>query len=1123
MLLTRSIKLIVGQVTTRQTHIGHKATVAGSIYMKTSLLTLLLLVSSSTHAQDLDTVTITGRVLDQNAAVIPGAQISAILTTTRTNRTATSGEDGLFKLIQLAPGTYTIRVAVAGFASQEISNITTVSSQTLTLNFTLTPAEIKVEPLVIRSSDVPLIDTKKTIVGATLNSRETEKLPLPTRSPFDLIFTLPGVTEEPLSTRDLAEDRNSNVNSTPEEAGTFALAGSPAYSNNLTIDGMDNNDDRAARERFQPPLEAVEEVQVITNQFSAEYGRASGGRVNVRTRSGSKTFRGSGVYFFRDESLNANTFRNNSLGLSRLPLQEHVAGLTLGGPIPATRSLFFGAIESTRVLDNALIDTLVPVETNPLFKLPLPTMLAVRRLESVTDPSLAAEVGPFVSSVSTPSQTTNATTRVDHQFNDVHNLAVVYQRGRLKNLRQFGGGTRLAEALQGKRRNSDALSLSDNYVFSAAVITENRFQYSSLTPGLMAIPGKPVVLIALNDALDSGDPAHRSGTLVAGSSTSGSSDRRESRYQFQNITTFLVANHSLKFGVDFHHINSEFIDLADTTGTYNFASAGDFLANIPSRFRQTFHTASSQLNNYSSLFAQDEWQILPELLLSYGLRYERESIINDSNNFGPRFSLAYNPLASGNLVFRFGGGIFYNRALLRTIDDFTLGKQQLFFDTNNLRDTVTGKAMNADQRRAFIAANLHFPETLNGASALAKEFGALNRNFSRRLDKTLRIPESYQLNLGVERDLGGGFLLEVNLTSTRGIHLWREFNVNAPHLPAPYSNFTTYLASRDFANFRNTASGNRPIYNASNAGELVRFLFQTANTANTVSRIVESGVPVSVINLNSPTSSTALEASLSALNNLRPDPANNEIEQLISAGNSFYRGLTLQLHRRFAAGVSFRASYTFSKLIDDGVVNTSDALAPGDFRAERARSLLDRRHRFVLSGVVKAPHVFGSLELGGIWRVASGAPFNISIGGTDRNLDDVGNDRPNFSGDTRKLRWRSPGSPIDIALVGAFSLPPIGQSGNLPRNAGHGPGQFVLDLNVTREFRFNERFVVRPIIEFDNVLNKTVFSFGSEFVNFNALSATATDEQRKAFLDSFFLATRTMRPRQIRAGLKLEF
>ena len=154
------------------------------------------------------------------------------------------------------------------------------------------------------------------------------------RSPLDLIFTLGGVTEEPLSTRDLAEDRQHQPHAnTPEEAGTFALSGGPAYSNNITIDGLDNNDDRAARERFQPSLEAVEEVQVITNQFSAEYGRASGGRINMRTRGGSNRYRGRAFYFFRNDIFNANTLRNNSLGIVRLPLEEHNPGFTFSGPV----------------------------------------------------------------------------------------------------------------------------------------------------------------------------------------------------------------------------------------------------------------------------------------------------------------------------------------------------------------------------------------------------------------------------------------------------------------------------------------------------------------------------------------------------------------------------------------------------------------------------------------------------------------------------------------------------------------------------------------------------------------------------------------------------------------------
>jgi hypothetical protein len=512
------------------------------------------------------------------------------------------------------------------------------------------------------------------------------------------------------------------------------------------------------------------------------------------------------------------------------------------------------------------------------------------------------------------------------------------------------------------------------------------------------------------------------------------------------------------------------------------------------------------------------------------LRYENESIIRDLNNFAPRIAAAYDPFKSGKTVIRVGAGIFYNRALLRTIDDFTLGTQQLFFDTNTLIDPATGKLMSPDQRRAFIAANLRFPQTLTTDSALVKQFGVLNTGFSRRLDPHLRIPESYQANIGVEREFGKNFVFEANYTWNRGLHLWREFNINAPVLPARFNNFSEYLASRDFTNFRNSKTGIRPLYNISTAGELVRFVLLPPNPAdpNAIGKTTEFGVPISLFNLNSFTSSAAVEVALAAANDLRPDPSRADIQQLIPVGNSFYHGLTMQLRHRFRSkasgfGYTFRAGYTLSFLTDDGIVNTSDALIPGDFQRERAHSLLDRRHRFVFSGTFDLPRYLGRLHLSPIFRVTSGAPFNISIGGVDRNLDDVGNDRPIFTGDTKLLHWRQPGEPIDPAILNFFALPTIGQSGNLPRNAGFGPGQFLFDLNVTREFRISERVRLRPVIEFNNVLNKTVFSFGSEFINFNSFAPTATAAQRQAFLDSFLVTSRTMRPRQIRLGIRLDF
>src|SRR5262249_53738340 len=188
------------------------------------------------------------------------------------------------------------------------------------------------------------------------------------------------------------------------------------------------------------------------------------------------------------------------------------------------------------------IDTFVPVEQNARYPLPAPTDFTQRQLEEAEAPALAAEIAPFVSSLSTPLTNKSVTARVDHQFNETHNASLVFQAGRQINLRQFGGGNRLADALQARRRDSNALSFSDNLVLGSKVVNQLKFQYSQLAPSFKTQSGnKPVVLITLNNR-----------TLIAGSSTLGGSDRQEQRAQIQEILSLIRGNHSLKLGADFH-------------------------------------------------------------------------------------------------------------------------------------------------------------------------------------------------------------------------------------------------------------------------------------------------------------------------------------------------------------------------------------------------------------------------------------------------------------------------------------------------------------------------------------------------------------------------------------------
>jgi hypothetical protein len=236
-------------------------------------LLLFFAFAAAGFAQDLDDVTISGRVVDSNNAPIVGASVTATLVTTGINRTVVTNEEGRYRIIELSPGLYKVKTSATGFAAQEKIDLQTISGQNVQLDFTLAPAGVVAEQIVTIEEDTTAVDTTRTVVGGTVTQREIEELPNDSRNPLDLVFTLGGVTEEPLSTRDLASDRGqrgiSAPGTTPEEAGIFALSGGAAYSNNITIDGLDNNDDRTAGFRFQPSIESVSELQIGTKVSSA--------------------------------------------------------------------------------------------------------------------------------------------------------------------------------------------------------------------------------------------------------------------------------------------------------------------------------------------------------------------------------------------------------------------------------------------------------------------------------------------------------------------------------------------------------------------------------------------------------------------------------------------------------------------------------------------------------------------------------------------------------------------------------------------------------------------------------------------------------------------------------------
>jgi hypothetical protein len=434
---------------------------------------------------------------------------------------------------------------------------------------------------------------------------------------------------------------------------------------------------------------------------------------------------------------------------------------------------------------------------------------------------------------------------------------------------------------------------------------------------------------------------------------------------------------------------------------------------------------------------------------------------------------------------------------LRTLDDFILTSKATLIDTNN----------NGAER---LLTELKFPQVLSANDPHVRQLGAREAGFLRRLGEDFRIPESHQVSLGFERELSRGFKFEANYVFNRGQRLWREINANAPRLPSGFSNFTDYLLSRDFDNKQDPVTGQRPITNTGNA-DIVRF-----NRSGQPTQTIREGTrTVVVFGLNNPSTSNAAagsKAALAAVRQFRPDPSLTQIEELQSRGVSVYHGASFELYRRLTARGFLRASYTLSRLVDDGVVNTSSPLVVGDFGRERSLSLLDARHRIAVSGFYGFPNWLLRLNLSGVFNFASSRPFSIGANGNDRNLDDVNNDRPNFTGDLHEIRWRRSGESLAPSLVEGFTLPAIGSVGNLPRNVGRGPNSYTLNLRVSREFRFGEHRKAELLVEAFNPFNSTVFSFGAEFVDFTPSG-----------LGNFLVPQRTVKPRMMRLGLKFDF
>ncbi len=1071
---------------------GPRRNISSSIRVLIFLLFNIFSFNPPILADDLDTATLRGVVYDETGGALVGATVTVQEISTHLTLTLSTDRAGQFAATQIPPGEYRMEAAAPSFRRYASEPIRLLSGQTMDLKITLHVGSV--EQTVVVTAEALALDLSKTVVGGSLTPQEIDLLPLNGREPLDLVFLFPGVTEEPFDTRDAARLANGrSLSDTPIEAGVFSLSGGRAFSNNLTVDGFDNNDDREARERISYSREAIDEVQVITNQFSAEYGRASGGRVNLRTRSGANQFHGRGFFYFQDESLNANSFFRNAVGEPRVPYQSREAGFSLGGPVKRDRLFFFASFERDDRPDSTEINLPLPFQTNSRYPLPQPNAQLGTTIYRPSGGAPPIVGGRFIDEVNTPAHRNFLMGRMDVIAGERHNFSIKYDFSNGASLTSFGGGTRFPTTAVARGRDSQSWAVSENFVARSNLINQARFQYSRLLPSSLEQSLQQPVAIVVNGT---------SGFGAGGSSSTSVSNRRgqrvETRHQVADNLSWVKGRSSVKSGFDLQRIQSRDFDLFEMNGIYTFSNVADFLDNQPSRFQQAVGNPQGEISNtVVGVYYQQDLRLRPNFSLNVGLRYDVETVLpHERNNWGPRFSFAWDPFKSGKTVVRGGFGLFYNRVLLRTFGDFAGQSGLRFVDLRTAADVQRlFPSLSSADAAAFLS-NL-FPNILPNTQAIID--AASPATDTRRVSPNLRIPYSEQASFAVERELQGGWTVEASYQFNRGVKLWRDHNINAP-IPPP-EGWINYLTSRTFSLKLDTTTYAN-----------VRFDLGTNSSVPTPNgRVITTPV---VLGLNAPTilsgSSTARLSRLifEAVRPFRRFPDLLGIDQLESSGSSTYNGFTLAVSKRASRSASFHASYTLSKLFEDTFINTATPQDEFNLAAERSLGNTDQRHRFVFRGIFEVPKL--RITLAPILMISSGRPFTIGNGGSDRNLSDRATDRPNLIQALldRPELTSGPGVPSSFDPYQYFALATIGSSGNLGRNIGIGPAQHRIDLGISRRIKLSERVSLRPQVEIYNVFNNVVF-FVNGFVDIN---------------DSDFLQPRAARrARSMQLSLRVDF
>jgi hypothetical protein len=699
------------------------------------LASALLLVAGIADAQQAGASAVRGRAIDAQQAVLPGVAIVITHVENGTFRETTTGSDGTYFVTGIVPGPYRITAELQGFR-MFMQEVRLLIGETTTLDLRLEVGALAESVTV--TGEAPLVDFTSTQVSGNVSLGELTELPNANRSVMGFVALLPGVQYNP-----------SNIG-----PGSVNINGQHGSQVIFVIDGANNNDDMRGGDsgpQARPALESIQEFQVVTNQYDAEYGRGSGGIVNAITKQGTNTLRGSAFGFFTGSGVTAPDFFTKQQDLPRPNASQQQWGGTVGGPIVRDRLHFFASFEN--------------VNQNQ----------GLSRVYS-TRPDLT-----FSDIVYTDFW--NTVVRTDYQANPQNSFVFRYLSD-WQPIRQRSGSHTNPGAGNDPRQTLSALHDEKDWDQTGMFIYNRVLGSTKLNTLRAAVTqedvdrGTPAYFDAGGD-MTAQPPTLRHPTLDT-QSTDFALHRIQTSYQLDDSFSWFVpgrgGDHDLKFGLQYVWADHRQIEQGALNGIFTFPSDRPFNRADPSTYpeRLSIRVPGAEqpyvFTHSTALFAQDKWRINNDLTLNLGLRYDFEiapiaersnplftnekDYPVDWNNIQPRVGLAYS--MGGRSVARAGYGMFYEKLWTNRFEPFV--RQGVFADSFVTEFPVTSPDPGPSQGRLPTDPMLVNGPVLDRAR-LAQLFpaGTLARNngtvFLDTPDR--RIPYTHQVSLGYERQLGG--------------------------------------------------------------------------------------------------------------------------------------------------------------------------------------------------------------------------------------------------------------------------------------------------------------------------------------------------------------------------------